>query len=253
MSQRFRLRPVDAPATLRLPPKPSCGAFRSATEPGRARRPGESAGGDVAELRGPAHAPAGDGRKAATQARILRAAMALFAERGYERTTIAAVAAESGLSRAAVFWHFGDKATLFQETFKQLLVPFLEELERSFEGVEAGDRVLGLFSIYEAFVEKNRETIQNFVRWVMESPALRESLQTQLFALHDHFARDVRQALDEALEGRPDAAALAAGLVSQLDGNLLLSFLDPDPEARRVRREGLRAMTGLLLGREPGR
>ena len=38
-----------------------------------------------------------DGRKAATQARILGAARALFTERGYERTTIAAIASEAKL------------------------------------------------------------------------------------------------------------------------------------------------------------
>ena len=189
-----------------------------------------------------------NGRKAATQARIVRAAMARFAEHGYERTTIAAVAAEAGVSRSAIFWHFGDKANLFQETFRELLVPFFRELERSFEQDGARDQLLALFSTYEAFVEKNQETIQNFVRWVMESPTMRDSLQTQLFSLHGAFARDVRAALEESIGHREHAPALAAALVSLLDGNLLLSFLDPDPETRRLRRKGLRAMTELVLG-----
>ena len=34
-----------------------------------------------------------------------------------------------------------------------------------------------------------------------------------------------------------------------LDGNLLLSFLDPDPKERQLRREGLHAISTLLLGR----
>ena len=49
----------------------------------------------------------------------------LFAQRGYERTTIAAIASEAQVSRAAVFWHFGDKANLFQESCRELLVPFV--------------------------------------------------------------------------------------------------------------------------------
>jgi len=188
------------------------------------------------------------GRKAETQARILRSAMRLFAERGYERTTIAAVASEASVSRSAVFWHFNDKATLFAEASRQLLVPFVEELERSLEQLDARERVLELFSFYEAFVEKNRGTIETFVRWVLESPELRESLQGQLFWLHDTFARDVREALEVVVSEPADAASLSAALVALLDGNLLLSFLDPDPDSRNLRRRGLQAITSLLLG-----
>jgi hypothetical protein len=112
---------------------------------------------------------------------------------------------------------------------------------------------LALFSTYEEFVEKNRETIQNFVRWVMESPTMRESLQAQLFVLHESFARDVRASLEEAIGDREGAPGLASALVSLLDGNLLLSFLDPDPETRRLRREGLRSLTELVLGSDSGR
>jgi AcrR family transcriptional regulator len=190
-----------------------------------------------------------DGKKAATQARILQAARSLFAQRGYERTTIATIASEAQVSRATVFWHFGDKATLFQESCRELLVPFLQAIEGSIDNVDPRERMLVLLSVYEEFVEKNRETIETFVRWVMESPTLRESLQEQLFSLHGHFARDMRSALAEALGDSSQAASYAAALVALLDGNLLLSFLDPDPEERRLRREGLHAISALLLGR----
>jgi AcrR family transcriptional regulator len=192
-----------------------------------------------------------DGRKAATQARILRAARTLFARRGYERTTIAAIAGEAEVSRATVFWHFGDKANLFQEACRELLVPFLQAIEGSIDSEDPRERMLVLFSVYEQFVEKNRETIETFVRWVMESPTLRDSLQQQLFFLHGQFARDMRSALEEALGDSSQAASYAAALVALLDGNLLLSFLDPDPKERQLRREGLRAISALLMGRAP--
>jgi TetR/AcrR family acrAB operon transcriptional repressor len=192
-----------------------------------------------------------DGKKAATQSRILRAARTLFAQRGYERTTIAAIADEAQVSRAAVFWHFGDKANLFQESCRELLVPFLQAIEGSIDNEDPRERMLVLFSVYEQFVEKNRETIETFVRWVMESPTLRDSLQKQLFYLHGQFARDMRSALAEALGDSAQAASYAAALVALLDGNLLLSFLDPDPKERQLRREGLHAISALLLGRTP--
>ena len=85
----------------------------------------------------------------------------------------------------------------------------------------------------------------------MESPTLRDSLQKQLFFLHGQFARDMRGALEEALGDPGQAASYAAALVALLDGNLLLSFLDPDPKERQLRREGLHAISALLMGRAP--
>ena len=216
----------------------------------RGRAPfGSRPRGDVADHSPTQDGSGADGKKAATQARILRAARTLFAERGYERTTIAAIADEAQVSRAAVFWHFGDKANLFQESCRELLVPFLQAIEGSIDNEDPRERMLVLFSAHEQFVEKNRETIETFVRWVMESPTLRDSLQKQLFYLHGQFARDMRSALAEALGDSGQAASYAAALVALLDGNLLLSFLDPDPKERQLRREGLHAISALLLGR----
>ena len=56
---------------------------------GRAPR-GPRLGADVADHSPTQDGPGAEGKKAATQARILGAARSLFAQRGYERTTIAA-------------------------------------------------------------------------------------------------------------------------------------------------------------------
>ena len=67
-----------------------------------------------------------ENRKAETQARILEAAVALFAELGFDGASITAIASRAHVSRATVFWHFGDKASLFQEACRRILVPFIE-------------------------------------------------------------------------------------------------------------------------------
>ena len=62
--------------------------------------------------------------KAATQERILEAAMKLFLETGFEKTTMSRVAEVAGVSRATVFWHFSGKMSLFREAFNRLVAPF---------------------------------------------------------------------------------------------------------------------------------
>lgn len=53
-------------------------------------------------------------RRRRTEERILAEARALFAERGFDRTTIRAVAAEAGVDPALVMQHFGSKQELFR-------------------------------------------------------------------------------------------------------------------------------------------
>lgn len=216
--------------------------------------PGTSGPGTDASAGGGARVRAGrSGRrapdaKARTQARILEAAAALFAARGYEGASISAIAGRAGVSRSAVFWHFGDKETLFRETFRRMLVPFAEEVARTLTHADPATRLVELISVYERFVEQQIPAIQAFVRWVIESPTLRSSIREPLFALHDHFVRDVRDALAQALGDREPAEALSMGLISMLHGNLLLAMVDGDPQRARLRRAGLRRMVERALG-----
>ncbi len=82
--------------------------------------------------------------KAATQDRILQAAMSLFMRRGYARTSVTQIASKAGVSRAAVFWHFSDKDTLFRAAAKQFVVPFREGLARHMRHLEPRKRIIEL-------------------------------------------------------------------------------------------------------------
>jgi len=185
-------------------------------------------------------------RKAITRERILQAAMALFSQRGFEHTTVTQIAKRAGVSRASIFWHFGDKATLFGEACAQFFMPFREQLKERLLHIEAEKRLPEIFSVYDRFVTENRSAIQAFVRWVMESPELRAALQPMLLELHEQFRLDVKVTLEELLPPGHDADALATGLVSLLDGNLILGLVDPDPTGSERRVAAVRALAGLL-------
>lgn len=192
-------------------------------------------------------------RKAETQSRILEAAVALFAERGFDGSSITAIAARARVSRATVFWHFGDKATLFQEACRRMLVPFIEKFRESLEHLDADKRIFELFSVYEQFVSQYLATIETFVRWALESRKLRASLQKPLFALHDQFVRDIRETFLEMWGDPGEAAELAAAFIALLDGNLLLDLMESSPEKRELRRAGLRRVAELVVGSKASR
>jgi AcrR family transcriptional regulator len=186
-------------------------------------------------------------RKDETQARIIHASMELFATRGYEGTSISAIAQKAQISRGAVFWHFGSKEGLFREACKRFFIPFWQEVERSLESLGPRERILALFDLYEQFVTANRETIQALVRWVLESATMRESLRGELLALHAMFTNDLRQAIAELSGDAIEAELLTTTLSSLLAGNLLFGVIDPGPMQDKARRESLRVLAERLL------
>jgi AcrR family transcriptional regulator len=68
----------------------------------------------------------------ATRMALLAAAREMFGESGYAATSIEEVAARAGVTKGAVYHHFGGKATLFQEVYEQVMH-------------EVSDRVVSVF------------------------------------------------------------------------------------------------------------
>jgi len=185
--------------------------------------------------------------KAATQQRILQAAMSLFMRRGYARTSVTQIASKAGVSRAAVFWHFSDKDTLFRAAAKQFVVPFREGLNRHLRHLEPRKRITELIDYYEMFVEQNRPNIVAFVSWVLESPEHSEPMRDELLGLHEAFRAEVESALHEILGDADSASEFANGLISLMDGNLMLGIFGAGDSARARQRSGLRAVADLVL------
>ncbi len=66
-----------------------------------------------------------------TVERILDAAEALFAERGFAETSLRTITSTAGVNLAAVNYHFGSKKELIQAVFARFLTPFCRELDAS--------------------------------------------------------------------------------------------------------------------------
>jgi TetR/AcrR family transcriptional regulator, repressor of the mexAB-oprM multidrug resistance operon len=66
---------------------------------------------------------------AATREALLDAAEAVFLERGVARTSLEQIARHAGMTRGAVYWHFRNKADLFQAMLQRVRMPFRELVE----------------------------------------------------------------------------------------------------------------------------
>lgn len=77
----------------------------------------------------------------ATRDRLLDAAERLFAEHGYQATTMRGLTAEADANIAAVNYHFGCKQSLLEAVVHRALAPVVEERRRRLEALDAAPAV----------------------------------------------------------------------------------------------------------------
>ncbi|MFG1711272.1 TetR/AcrR family transcriptional regulator [Nonomuraea sp. M3C6] len=174
-------------------------------------------------------------RRRRTEGRILDAARTIFAEVGYERATVRAIAKAAGVDPALVMQYFGNKQGLFQEAVRMAPVA---DSELGVE--ELVERLLGTLNL------KMGELPQGAL-------AMMRSMLT-----HPEAAVSARQVLgkqiDRLAEAIPgDDARLRAALVTMIMlgvtvGHQLLELDElrevPQEEIARLLRPSLRALTG---------
>lgn len=147
-------------------------------------------------------------RKRKTRAAVLRSARALFAERGFEGTTIRDVAARAGVAVGTVFLHCPDKGALLAATLDDQIE---RTLTKAWSSLPAGD-----------VRRRLRHVVGALYRMYARSPALsRVLIKESLFS-----------AGDEVAGARLDA--FLRGLAELLAASGELRAGDPELAARAV-------------------
>jgi len=137
--------------------------------------------------------------------RLAKAAMTLYAEQGFERTTVAEIAARAGLTERTFFRHFADKREVLfygMEMLRDLLVRAVAAAPAS---ATAMDAVGAAFEAAGSVLQENPERVRLRDAIVSANAELRERELIKLAA----FAEAVAGALRD--RGIPEpAASLAA-------------------------------------------
>jgi AcrR family transcriptional regulator len=90
-----------------------------------------------------------------TKERLLDAAEAIFAERGFTAASLRAITRRADANLAAVHYHFGSKGALFGAVFDRRIAPINRERLARLDTLEqaAGDRPVPMEELLRAFVE----------------------------------------------------------------------------------------------------
>lgn len=153
--------------------------------------------------------PAGKGER--TAVRIRAAALDLFSRLGFERVTMAEIAAEAGVSQATLHYHFQDKSQLWRAAMLQLRAVIAEE-ERLLEAATDAPALVQLRMAMRLFlaISWKHPALGRIV--ALEGMAGGERLQW----LHDHLLGPRNQRLVELAQAAIDAGDLKPFPAAQL-------------------------------------
>jgi len=160
---------------------------------------------------------------------ILKAAMRLFAVRGFHETSMAEVARAASVSKALIFWHFKTKEELFMAVLNRLLEPYFIDFAEEATALDEKAQILRLIDLYLQFVRENASSIRFFVAQLLHDEKLSDGLTNHVLQLYGGYRTLLVDLIGRAQEKRLckqdfPPQTVASFLLSTLNG-LLMGFL----------------------------
>ena len=121
------------------------------------------------------------------EARILAAAVRVFARQGYHGSTMATVAAEAGVATGTIYLYFERKQALLVTLFQRHLNEYLERSRPALAAAPAGvERLRLLAELHLAFFAENRALASVFQIHLREpDPVVAEGIRPSVAAYFD--------------------------------------------------------------------
>jgi len=198
-------------------------------------------------------------RSQETRKRILRSAVRLFSERGYEATGVAQICRDSEASKGAFYHHFPSKQALFIDLLKDWLRGLDAELGRALKSsasvpdglVAMAGRMKSVFSAADGSIQLFLE----FWQQARRDTGVWKEFIAPYRRYQEYFAGIIKRGVDEGSLRPLDPRVAGQTFVALAVGMLVQGVLDPDGAAwDKVTRDAVRmVITGMSSGREATR
>lgn len=179
--------------------------------------------------------------RGANRAKLIEAAYAVLAERGYEATSVKAVAQAAGVAPGLIHYYFASKEDLLAAVVEDAAERYAEEMRQLRESLPPAQALAAAIAARKRRVEmepdRERLRVELFalgVRHPALRPAVARVLATGRAGVAQMFA-STGQPLDDG----------AAALLAMLDGIALQRLLDPDFDLETAYR-AVERLAGLL-------
>lgn len=152
-------------------------------------------------------------RSDSTRQKLLQAFKAAFLERGYDQTTTQQILTETGLSKGALYHHFGSKAEIIEALYD---LESRAAIDRVFHALQATDAPL--MRLKNAYLEWTR---------TVRAPDIAKILfEIGPSAMGERRAKDLEEAASNKPIKRLLKDAIAAGEIAPPDEDLLIALLN---------------------------
>ena len=162
---------------------------------------------------------------AATREQLLDAAERVFRDHGVTRTSLAEVAAEAGVTRGAVYWHFRDKADLFAAMCERATSPMDTLAEQARESHEASPMATLRTLCVDTLLHLSGDAR---ARTVLEIMFHKSELSGELAGVaerHDRDCRHARGCVDEVVRRAIDKGELPRDTDTALTVHALYAYI----------------------------
>lgn len=175
-----------------------------------------------------------------TKQRIIKTALRIFLEKGYERTSLRQIASETGITKGGIYHYFESKEHLFRDTLRFITSEMEKWSTSRFHSVRsARDMLESLFgsirSMKETFAHIVGEGVRphpySFIEILINAARRDEGVRREMETTYSRTRNEIKEILVKAqdageIRGDTDCEALALEITALIEGLLLLSVLD---------------------------
>ena len=166
------------------------------------------------------------------RAQIIEAALACFARKGYHRTTMDDIVAESGLSKGTLYWYFKSK----KEIFLVAVMSFFQQMEASLQEVlemalSPAEKLRTIARVFAAGLEEARPFISVMMDFWSQTRQ-EEDVNQLLRNIYEPYSMSLSGIIEEGIqqgEFRPvNAEHVASLLMAVYDGWMAQMLVFPE-------------------------
>lgn len=175
-----------------------------------------------------------------TKTRIIRTALRIFLERGYDRTSLKDIALEARVTKGGIYHYFDSKEHLFREALAVITAEMAKWSASQFRSVSSARELLkavlgSVKSMRDAFATIVGEDAgphpYSFLEILVNAARRSEAVRREMETVYSHTRGAMEKVLLRAQEageirGDIDCEALALEINAFMEGILLLSVLD---------------------------